>query len=635
MNKKHHLTIGLLFFNIAFAQEDIKSLLSEYETVADLSNRTKTESLGHYITITRKDLEVMQAYTLADVLKSLKVHTYTPNAFGVYQLTASGAQPALNTSYRLYIDDHEVSSIHTDNPFLLYDNYPLDSIDHIEIYFGAGSVRLGNEPSLIIIKLYTKEPSRENATTIKGLIDSRKGYSYSYTDAKVLKDNISYLMSVYKGYNNYKNYYYNNNPLNRDSQSIFGMFKLNYYDTQLTLNFANTNRDAFKGLSVDMTPDKSNVKSFDFYISFTQKFLEDKSVKLSISYDYNKREGLFENSPLEGGVFILSIYKPPSIPYYYYEKRHLSKYTFYISKEFKTQNNVFLIGSSYKLKQNEIDKADYISTTSSGSIKDSLKFKTTNLYTIFLENQYNISEKNLLFLSLKYDYYQRDNNLPDIKQFIARIGHTSFINDNLYIKSFLTKTYIPPSFYELEQSKNPQNLKVEDIKGFSTEISYEKEKHTVKLFYGYTYMKDLIIFTQNGTANYKGVPSHILDLEYTYKINPDNKIIFDIYKTFTTERKFSPTFGGSIKSFNSFGKIDLYGELIYRNDFEVLGTKINSTYNLNTGLIYHFDRNLSIKLKGENILNSSYKTVLIGYPNQVGVFDAFDRKVIISVEKVF
>ncbi|WP_028950817.1 TonB-dependent receptor plug domain-containing protein [Sulfurihydrogenibium subterraneum] len=639
-NKKVLTTLlSLLLVKNVFAQEKITTLLNKYEEASDLSNRTKIESLGHYITITRKDLEIMQANTLSDVLKSLKLHSYIPNTFGVYQLTAAGSQVGLNTSYRLFIDDHEVSSIHTDNPFLIYDNYPLDSIDHIEIYLGAGAVRIGNEPSILIIKLYTKDPKRENSTTVKGLLDTRKGYSYNFTDARLIKENISYLVSVYKGYNNYKTYYYNNNPLNRDSQAVFGIFKLNYYDTQLTLNFAKVSRDAFKGLAVDISPDKAYTQSQDFYISLTQKLLEDKSLTLNISYDYNQRQGEFENKYSEGGVFVLPVYNPPlSIPYYYYEKRNLKKYTFYLSKEFKTDNNILLIGTSYKIKQNDVEKADYkaytLSGYTSGSTKDLLQFNKTDLYTVFAENQYNINEKNLIFLSLKYDYYRREN-LPDIKQFIARIGHTSFINENLYIKSFITKTYMPPSFYELEQSKNPKDLRVENLKGFSSEIVYEKGKNTLKLFYGYTYAKDLIIFTQNGTLNYEGTPFHLLDFEYTYKITPNNKIIFDVFKAFLPSSKFSPTFGGSIKTFNSFDRFDIYGELIYRNGFEVFDKKVNSTYNLNAGLIYNFDRNLSIKVKGENLLNSSYKTVLFGYPNQIGIFDAYDRKLVIGIEKVF
>lgn len=633
------ILLSFLFVKNAFAQEDIKTLLDQYEGVSDLSNGTKIESLGHYITITRKDLEIMQANTLSDVLKSLKLHSYIPNIFGVYQLTVSGLQVGLNTSYRLFIDDHEVSSIHTDNPFLIYDNYPLDSIDHIEIYRGAGAVRIGNESSILIIKLYTKDPKRENSTTIKGLLDTRKGYSYSFTDARPIKENISYLVSIYKGYNNYKTYHYNNNPLNRDSQSVFGIFKLNYYDTQLTFNFARVNRDAFKGLAVDISPDISNTQSQDFYISLTQKLLEDKSLTFNISYDYNERKGEFENKFNEGGIFVLPVYNPSSlIPYYYYEKRNLKKYIFYISKEFKTDNNALLIGASYKIKQNDVEKADYkaftLSGFTSGSIKDFLKFNRIDLYTVFAENQYNVNEKNLIFLSLKYDYYRREN-LPDIKEFIARVGHISFINHNFYIKSFITKTYIPPSFYELEQSKNPKDLKVGSIKGFSSEVVYEKDKSILKLFYGYTYAKDLIHFTPNGTINWRGIPSHLLDFEYTYKITPDNKIVFDIFKAFIPSSKMSSTFGGSIKSFNSFDRLDLYGELIYRNGFEVFDKKINSTYNLNVGFIYNFDRNLSIRVKGENLLNSSYKTVLFGYPNQVGIFDAYDRKLTIGIEKVF
>jgi len=81
----------------------------------------------------------MQAYTLSDVLRTLKLNQNLVNRFGVENMTNPGVYPGTPTSFRLYINNQEVSSVHTDNPFFMFDNYPLDHIDHIEIYIGAGS----------------------------------------------------------------------------------------------------------------------------------------------------------------------------------------------------------------------------------------------------------------------------------------------------------------------------------------------------------------------------------------------------------------------------------------------------------------------------------------------------------------
>jgi iron complex outermembrane receptor protein len=78
-NKNKRLIItSLLALNsfTAFGQEDISTLLSTYEESMDLTNKTRVESLGHYILITRKEIEMMQADKLSDILKSLKLHTF-------------------------------------------------------------------------------------------------------------------------------------------------------------------------------------------------------------------------------------------------------------------------------------------------------------------------------------------------------------------------------------------------------------------------------------------------------------------------------------------------------------------------------------------------------------------------------
>ncbi|MEJ5173019.1 MAG: hypothetical protein WHT47_04840 [Hydrogenothermaceae bacterium] len=515
--------------------EDIEKILSEYEEASDLSNKTKTESLGHYTVITRKELDIMQAYTLSDVLKSLKLHTYIPNRFGVYQLISAGASVGLNTSYRLFIDDHEVSSIHTDNPFLIFDRYPLDNIDHIEIYYGAGAVRIGNEPSLIIIKLYTKEPSRENASLLRTSVSSRKYYTLSFNDARVIKG-ISYNLLVSRSYENFPTYRISSTDLSKDTKRNYLFFKIIYQDTSVDVSFADVKRDAFSGLAVDLTPTISRTTSQDFYINLTQRFLEDKSLKLNLSADINRRDGEFANDLVGGGVFVTSIYpypvNPLQIPTYYYEKRNLNKYTFYISKEFKTEKNVLLIGSSYKIKENDIKFIKYKTSLGDYTPNKLSGFDKVDLFTAFVENQFNITDKNLLFLSLKVDHYHRNGGYKEITNYIARAGFVSYLNDNLYTKAFITRTYVPPSFFEIEMSKNGQDLSSEKLKGLSFETEYKKDNHKLNFFYGYIEAKDMIVFLPYSQNYNKTIKEHYFNLDYEYKFDSNNKLLFNLFKTY-------------------------------------------------------------------------------------------------------
>ncbi len=447
--RKKILLSTLLGINISFADDSILNLLSEYEEAADLSNKTKIESLGSYKIFTRRDLEIMQAYKLSDVLKSLPLYTFVPNSFGVFQLTAFGNLVGLNTSYKLFINDHEVSSINTDNPFLIYDEYPLNNIDHIEIYFVSGAVKIGNEPFLLVIKMYTSDPQRENATVLSSRISTNQEYSLSFNTSKKLNNNKSYFLSIAKSYNNFKTQYFNSSPLERDSDRIYGFFQYNYYDTVLDFSFSHVKRDTFINLSLDKQPSISNTISQDFYINATQYFLEDKSLKLNVSLDINKRKGEFENDLVGGGLFIPPIYLPPNIPIYYYENRTLNKYTLYLSKDFKTEKNTLSLGFSYKKKENNLDNSLYKTIATEGNMNGIFVFKSTDIYTGYLENQYSIDDKNLLILSLKYDYYKRDGGLKDFGDYIARFGYVSYITKNLYIKSFLARGYVPPSFLRI------------------------------------------------------------------------------------------------------------------------------------------------------------------------------------------
>ncbi|MBX0311665.1 MAG: hypothetical protein JHC31_07785, partial [Sulfurihydrogenibium sp.] len=625
---------SVLVFNsfAAFGQENVSTLLSEYEESMDLTNKTRVESLGHYTVFTRRDIEMMQANKLSDILKVFRFHTSTQSNFGVYQLVPAGGGVGVETPYRLFINDHEVSSLHTDDPCLTYDNYPLDNIDHIEIYWGAGAVRVGNEPSAIIVKLYTKQPDRENASVFKTFASTTKDYGFSFVDARKPKESFSYLVSVYQGYNNFKTQHLNNTALDRDDFRQHAFLQFNYYDTSIDISFSRVKKDAYMGLALDRTPDLSKAVSEDAYISITQYLLDDKSLKLNFAYDENRKKGEFEN---DNGLYLPALGFPNYMGVnYYYDSRDLKKYTFYVSKEFKTDRNVLFVGSSVKFKRNDILDIYPL------DLRNKYKFKNQDLYTVFAENQFNVNERNLLFMSLKYDHYDRDGGLKEINKFISRIGFISYVNNSLYVKGFLMKTYVPPSLYEVENSQDPRDLKSEDVKGGTLELNYEREKDKFQLLYGYAAMKSFIDFGMQGTYNLdRLIRSNMFAFDYERRIDADKKFNFSVYKNFINLSKLSPTFGWYVRYLQSMDDFDFFGELIYREGFTVSdGSKVSQSYNLDVGVAYHFSPNLSIKLKGENLLNSSPKSVFPPVPSATlpaSIFSAYDRKVLVTIEKVF
>jgi len=567
----------------------------------------------------------MQAYKLSDVLKSLKLHTFMYNNFGVRQLTSASATVGLTTSYRLYIDDHEVSSIHTDNPMLIYDEYPLDNIDHIEIYWGAGAVRLGNEPSFIIIKLYTKKPERENGSYIRTTISDKKDANFSFVDARKIKD-ISYLIMLNYGYINNQTQFINNKPINNDILQRFFFSSVEYQDSKLDLQFARLSRGIFSGLSINSQPDNGETISTDFYLSFTQRFLQDKSIKFNFSVDINKRK--YEE--LNKGIFIQPFFNPSNPIIYYNEERTLKKYTLYLSKEFKTSNNVLLTGISAKYKENFVDKINYTTQSQQNIFTDKMiPFDKWYLYSFFIENQYNINEKNLLFLSLKLDNNQRNGGYKDTTDYIARIGYISIFN-NFTFKTFATKTYIPPSFFEYEFAKEKGNLKKEDVKGISTELIYKKDNNEFKLFYGYAKAKDMIIFTSDGSINNpENNNVNFFVIDYIYKILPHYKFDLSLYKVFS-EYDYSSKQGGALKLFADFDKYNFYTELIYRKGFTAFGQSVNDSFDLTVAGSINIKDNISLKIKGENLLNKAIKT-----PFNNGIYQNYERKIYLTTEVLF
>jgi len=335
------LALLLIITGIALSQ-DIGRLLREYEEASELYRKTRRESLGHVIIFKREDLERMQAYRLGDILRSIRYFTLSNNRFGVLSLFEFGAYSLIPKHYRLYINDHEVSSLHTGSPFLVWENFPLDLIEHIEIYQAPGAIELGNEPAIVIVKVYTKDPTKENASRIRATATSREGYDIVFYRAEELGADASYLFLISGGSDNRKDYRVGADTLSRDAFYRYAFMGLYFRNVKLELGYGSV-----------------STRAEDLYFVITAYPLSDRSLKFVFSLDNHRRKHYEASS---SGLFIpifMDPLNPVNNPRDFYENTFFNKIDIYLSKTFATRRNKLLTAVSYKLYNADVDSRYY------------------------------------------------------------------------------------------------------------------------------------------------------------------------------------------------------------------------------------------------------------------------------------
>lgn len=623
----------LTFLSLSFSQ-GIEELLKKYEEASELYKRTRRESLGHVIVFTREDLKRMQAYRLSDVLKSLRLFTFGNNRFGVATLNEYGGVSPIPRHVRLYINDHEVSSLNTGSPFLVWENFPLDVVDHIEIYHGIGAIELGNDPATVIIKIYTKEPKKENARYVRGSVSSRRGYDGVIYSAEELSPDFSYIFLFMDGADNRKNYTVNGQKLLRDAFYNYAFLGLYFKRTKLELGYGSLRRDPFVGFAVDGVAETGWTRAEDIYISLTAFPFEDRSIKFVLSLDNHRRKH-YESSSTGLYIPVFADPDPLKNPKDFYEKAFFNKVDIYLSKEFRGKNNKLLTAVSYKLYNSDIDSRYY--TRLNGDrvqVNGTVPFDRQEIYSLIIEDQFSLNPRNLIIGGIKADKYLRNGGFRDFNELIARIGYISAPTDNLLIKGFVARSYIPPYFYDVEISGRDLDP-IEIPFSFTTEAVVSMGSTQLNVGAGYIRVEKAIVPDNTGrlTNSRDGyeIKPLFLDLSYTFdrtKLSAGYSTVLDPHS------KASPLRGGYLRVLSSFWRLDTFAELVYRSSFNFQGKKIEEGYDLSAGASYRITNGFSIHLKGENLLN---KATEIPYTTGSGVisFPVRERTIYLGASWVF
>lgn len=621
---------ALLFASMALsADESIDKLLESYRSESDLSKITRRDSAGIISLYTREDLEQMQARTLLDVLKTVSMiglTRSTNNLTLLYRPTVALIPPS---SIRLYINDHEMTSTSFGSAMLIWGDMPIEFIDHIEVYKGASSIEFGNEPGVMIIRLYTKTALHDEGGKVKLWWGDRGSTEGSVYFAHTTDNDVK-LFAYADGFDFHAKKYHDAYGTIRDERNG-GLFYADFQYKGWRAEAGRYQKQQANFLGFLYNHD-GGLDAEHSYIHLTK--VEKNDYKIQISYDAIEYEREYYGGlPIPAGYEKVDRYNT-----------HFNDDIFNISAEkiFQMGSNRLMIGSFYKYKHfdqkghfQNLNKKDLYSDYGSG----------LHLYSIYGENRYDLSTHNAFIISLKGDFYHYSETIGNDFQWIGRIGYLHQWS-HWHFKAFATHTYLTPPFYKLYSPHqfpyrtNP-DLKAPQIDMMESVLGYRNDIHHLRLIVGWQQFKDQIIYSrQKGPAYVNDDASRhftFTSLEYEGDFDVDHRLYASIFTGSNDVETKSPRYGAIVRFYDRFGSIDLYNELSWRSSYNYkIGKEtklhLHDSLNYTAAVTWHINSDFSIALKGENLFDNGYKQAYYGYED---AYQVNERKVWINMEYLF
>jgi len=622
-----YLLFFILLTRFLSAEElQLDNLLKQYEDSESLYKKTKKESAGFLLIYSRSDLEKMQAFHLRDVLKTIRLFNMQINQMGAIGILKSGSGKAAMPPIKLYIDDFELSTVLQRNMFDMYGNMDIYFVDHIEIYQGGSSIAFGNEVGSMVIRLYSKDPKRENSSSAQFSVDNKSGASLRAVDAGTMGE-YNYLFYANAEKSNYDTYRRNNQELSRDGNQYQAHFKIAKDDDfVIEVDGILNKTDIFNGFGSAPTGGRTT-RAYG-YISATKYFPKNLEISISATQEVKEVYNTDANASIGSSIGLSSSSLHMNL--------HSNTYKSSIKKKIIKNNNDLLIGAEVQKKVFSVKSYDGFNQSPTFG-PDEL-----NIFMIYLEDLYNINKNNLLTFSAKLDRYENNFN-KNSNEYSLRLGYIGLLNDTWKSKIFAVRRYVYPTMVQTSFSPpaykiNP-DLEAADIDMLGGELEYKTDKN--RLVFGVAYKE-----TDNAIAMDKvqkmyinknsTVYLHRYYLRAEHYFDIDNKIIIEGFKAFV-DTYGSPGNGGLLQIFNTIGKFDIYNELVYRDgialDYGMGDFKIDKGYDYTLSISYELSKHIKLKAKGENLLDKAIETPID--PQGLVQVPAIERRGILTMEYTF
>ena len=575
--KMKKIILILFLINLSFAK-NINTILSNIAVNNDLSNKTKKENSGVLYLLTREDICSLQIKHLRDVLKILPID-YKFNRYGITDVFNPNTNiPFLSSPVKVFIDNQEIVSGFYNSGLAILGDMDLGWVDHIEVYTQAPSLDVSTEPSLIVIKLYSKRASRDEGNNIylsKGI----KNSLLYFEKAKSL-DKYSYY--TYISNDNEKSSY-NNSKFKKT-------FLLHIYNptSSFLLNGDFINRDGFLGFSLDGKPDNSYIKNRYLHMGYDKKIGD---FEFFTAFNFSKAKTYYYETP------ILFFYKNQPI-----QKADVISNDRLIDLNIKYKKeinkNIILAGIKNRFK--------YFNWTT-------LKFNNENIpktnrhtqsvHTAFMQISRFLSSNSLINFGYSMSVFQNNAGFKNQKTKQYRFAHTYLKNDLILKTAFSHIEYTIDPYLINSIFLSKKILKPASINNIFENIKYKKDLYSLNISFGYFISKNYFFPNSKGLLDNldKRMNEKYFSFGYDYRYMPFSKFSFNYYFQYIKDIPKVNIFRMhkvAVYNYNTIKKYNFFEELVMSKEG---GTKVY--YNLSLGAKYAKNDNLTFFVKGENLLN--------------------------------
>ncbi len=619
------LAVGFLCIQMLHG-ESMDTLLKEYKDKNDLSQRTIDENKGHLILFTRDRLERMHAKTLKDVLKMTPFIYYHENRFGLPDPLTSGAfEPYRSNFIRLFIDGVEITQGWLGSGMVLYGDMDINFADHIEFYYMTPSLETSVEPAYMTIFIYSKEPEQDSGTSLDVLAGSR-GYNVQDVNYGGKENGVSYMLNVSRTQE--KRERIDNgtdNPLKRDFERLQLMGYAKTETQVFHIQLMQKNTDAFAGLSMDATPEVSEIDYQNVHLDYRYMFTP--HWQLQLAYDMLKVDvQMSDDTPL--------LYSGALFGNNFYGKSKNSTYSGELTYTQQCGKHRIATGMKGRVK-----KLDYIQEQRVGNVP--LIFDREDVWSVFFQDQYHLSKNKLLNVGIEYSRIHRNSprvNDDDLLQ--IRLGY-------IYSgEKWRYKAYLYRSMFALDPFSTTLNIST---------FSLHKDPHTVQKTWGVTqelgfegehYSADVMLFLlqdkdgliQNGGDGNTKYFTTVF--QYNYRFDLENRMDLQLYYAnykdiFTLDRL--EDYSGYLTFSNTYGQFDFYNGVVWHQN----NIDDKNYFDWTSSISWNVHENLTLTLKGENLLDKAKETDLYRVDPATGTLlpplevSPIDRRISMELEYLF
>jgi len=573
------------------ATTDIEHLLTEYNQKNRASSKTIDENKGNLILFTREDIEKMHASRLKDIFKTLPLIYYHENRYALPDPMTSGMFEPYRSSYiRVYIDGVEVTQGWAGSGLVLYGDINIDFADHIEFYYTTPSYESSTEPAYMTIYIYSKDASTDSGVVAK-ISQGSRGYGEQSVNYGDKVGDVSYMINF--AHTDAKREKIDNGtstPLSRDftENQLFAYIK---NDTQtFHIQILDKDTDSLAGASWDATPIESTMDYLNVHMDYVVQL--NSAWKLTVAYDWLKTDFDEEDDyPLMTSIAQGS----NSIHGYAINDTFTTELTY----KQNIQNHHLLAGIKGRYKRLQSIKLD-------GESSFEPDFSLEKIYSVFLQDQYVIDDKQLLSIGVSCTHIDRNANVSSDDLLQYRLGYI-YNNNNLTYKTYIFRTEfaIEPTM----RSFGPDNfngLEPQRTYGISSEFNYQTLYKKIRL--GLIYMEDKNSILQLGLSDTtKNTKYYIALLDSEYKFDINNKIAIFLYAAHY-KHIYSyddlDDISAYLSFFNSYKNIDFYNGFVWHINSLDWKNYIDWTSTIS----WNIKENISITLKGDNILGKAKET---------------------------